>query len=169
MDSLALRPWAADDLALLHRANTAEMTAHLNGPESSAELVARNERYVRLRSSGEARIFVVIENREPLGSIGYWQTIWRGEAALEAGWFVLPESQGRGVASAALALLVADAHEHRGERRLLTAFPQVENGPSNAVCKRAGFDFAGTISARFRGSALTMNEWVLDLSRGVGS
>lgn len=45
---LTLRLWAHDDLPLLHAANTPAMTAHLNGPESDDEILARHERYLRL-------------------------------------------------------------------------------------------------------------------------
>ena len=164
METLTLRRWAAGDLGLLRIANTAEMTAHLNGVEAEQQLVERNERYLRLWRAGEARMFVIEdEHHRSLGSIGCWQADWRGEPALEAGWFVVPEAQGRGVASRALALLVEDAREHRGDRRMLVAFPSVANPGSNGVCRRNGFTLAGTFTEEFRGAELTMNEWVLDL------
>lgn len=163
MESLTLAPWSESDLPLLHRANTPAMTAHLNGPESDQQVVERHERYLRLWSTGEARTFVILEGDLPVGSIAYWAVDWHGQPSFEAGWFVLPEAQGRGIASAALALLIADARAHHGERRMLTALPGVENLSSNGVCRRNGFTLASTFTETFRGADLTVNEWALDL------
>ncbi|MBT2497414.1 GNAT family N-acetyltransferase [Microbacterium sp. ISL-59] len=165
MDSLRLRLWSENDLELLHAANTPAMTAHLNGPETEEQVVERQARYLRLVASGEARMFVIEDAAgASLGSIGFWRMDWRDEPALETGWFVRPEAQGRGVASKALALLIDDARAHRGDRRFLTAFPGVDNPASNGVCRRNGFALVGTKTEEFRGADLSENEWVLDLS-----
>ncbi len=170
MESLRLRLWSAQDIELLHAANTPAMTAHLNGPESEEEIVERHARYLRLLESGEARTFVIEDDDGlALGSIGHWRVDWRDEPALETGWFVLPEAQGRGVASAALALLIDDARAHRDARRFLTAFPGVDNAASNGVCRRNGFALVGTIGEEFRGAELVMNEWALDLTSPPGT
>lgn len=163
MTSLALRLWQPDDLPLLRAANTPEMTAHLNGPETEQQVVDRHARYLRLIDTGEARMFVILSELRAVGSIGHWRTRWREEDAIETGWFVLPEAQGLGVAAAALPLLIDDAVAHAGGRRRLVALPQTENLPSNALCRRAGFHLVGTIDGMFRGAALTMNEWSFDL------
>ncbi|MFJ6427059.1 MULTISPECIES: GNAT family N-acetyltransferase [Microbacterium] len=165
MEDLRLRIWSENDLGLLHAANTPEMTAHINGPESVDQIIERHARYLRLVASGEARMFVIEdEGARALGSIGYWHIEWREEPALETGWFVLPEAQGRGAASAALALLIDDARAHREGRRFLTAFPGVENPASNGVCRRNGFTLAGSFTEEFRGAELTVNEWAFDLA-----
>ncbi|WP_447912873.1 hypothetical protein [Microbacterium phyllosphaerae] len=52
---------------------------------------------------------------------------------------------------------------HRDGRRFLTAFPSVENPGSNGLYRPGGFELVGTIAETFRGTELTMNEWVLDL------
>ncbi|WP_372968518.1 GNAT family N-acetyltransferase [Microbacterium sp.] len=169
METLTLRRWARDDLDLLRAANTPEMTAHLNGVEDEQQIDERNARYLRLWEAGEARMFVIEDGGRRLGSIGFWHTEWRSEPALEAGWFVLPDAQGRGVASRALGLLVDDARAHRDGRRFLTAFPSVTNPGSNGVCRRRGFELVGTVTAQFRGADLTMNEWMLDLEVGRAS
>jgi RimJ/RimL family protein N-acetyltransferase len=164
METLTLKRWSASDLELLRVANSAEMTAHLNGPETEEQLLDRNARYLRLWESGEARMFVIEDgDHRSLGAMGFWATEWRGDPVLEAGWFVVPEAQGRGVGARALALLIEDARQHREGRRLLTAFPSVTNPASNGVCRRAGFEMAGTKSVEFRGAELVLNEWVLDL------
>jgi RimJ/RimL family protein N-acetyltransferase len=164
METITLRPWSADDISLLRLANSGEMTAHLNGPETEEQLAARSARYLRLRATGEARMFVIEDDAtRAVGSIGHWMTEWRGEPALETGWFIVPEAQGRGIASRALRLLIDDARVHRDGRRFLTAFPSVTNAGSNALCRRGGFALVGSITETFRGAELTMNDWVLDL------
>lgn len=163
MSPLTLRLWHDDDLPLLHRANAPEMTAHLNGPETDEQLADRHARYLRLNDAGDARMFVVLADDRVVGSIGHWKTRWRDEDARETGWFVLPEAQGHGVASAALALAIDDARTHSDGRRSLVAFPETTNPASNALCRRAGFQLVGTTTAEFRGAELTMNEWMLEL------
>lgn len=170
MDTLTLRPWSDGDIDLLRAANTAAMTAHLNGPETSRQVDDRHARYLRLTRSGEARMFVIEDAAvgdaaaERVGSIGCWQTEWRGGRAWETGWFVLPAMQGRGIASAALGLLIDDLRARPETQRQLLAFPEVDNGPSNGVCRRNGFQLVGRRVETFRDAELEMNEWVLDLA-----
>lgn len=167
METITLRPWSADDIGLLRLANTAEMTAHQNGSETEEQLAERSARYLRLRETGEARMFVIEDDTtRAVGSIGHWKTEWRDEPALETGWFVVPAAQGRGIASRALRLLIDDARAHRDGRRFLTAFPSVTNPASNALCHRGGFEHVGSFTGMFRGAELTMNEWVFDLESG---
>ncbi|NYI41157.1 GNAT family N-acetyltransferase [Demequina lutea] len=95
--------------------------------------------------------------------MGWWLTTWRDQPVYEAGWGVVPEAQGRGIAKSAVALLITDARSH-GERRLLTAFPSVDNAASNHLCSSAGFKNHGIESFPFRGTTLTVNAWALELS-----
>ncbi|MGV2983644.1 GNAT family N-acetyltransferase [Microbacterium sp. AGC85] len=164
MSDIELRLWSEHDAPLLRRGNTPEMTVHIGGPETDAQLGARHERYLRLLAEGEARPFVIVDGTESVGAICFWKTTWRGVDVFEAGWFIVPESQGRGVGSAALSLVVDDARAFAGGRRLLVAFPDRANGPSNALCRKAGFELAGQRTEEFRGAMLNMNEWVFDLS-----
>lgn len=164
MPSLSLRPWQMTDLPLLHRANTPEMTSHLGGPETEKQLTERHRRYLSYMETGEARMFVMVSDDHAVGSIGYWMTRWREQESLETGWFVVPEAQGRGFAAQALSLMIADARAHAGGRRTLVAFPRVTNRASNALCRGAGFELTGTVLETFRGTQLTLNEWMLDLA-----
>lgn len=163
MTEIRLRQWSENDEGLLRRGNTPEMTVHIGGPETEAQVIARHERYLRFWETNEARCFVVVDGSEPLGAICSWKTTWRDQEVLEAGWFIVPEAQGRGAGSAALLLLIDDAREHAEGIRLLTAFPDEKNAPSNALCRNAGFTLAGTRAGVFRGADLMMNEWVFDL------
>lgn len=166
MGKLTLRPWSDDDLPMLRTANTAAMTAYLNGPESSPQVHQRHARYRGLTDAAQARMLVIDDaGGRALGAIGYWAVEWHGEPAFETGWFVLPEAQGRRVASTALTLMIMIeiVKAHRGDRTHLVAFPGVDNAASNGVCRRSGFELVGSGEEQFRGADLAVNEWALDL------
>ena len=160
---VTLQHWGRDDLPVLERANTPEMTAHLGGPESPDDLLQRHERYLRLGNAGLARMFRIDVDDEPAGGIGWWQVDHEGVPAYETGWNVFPEHQGKGVASAALREVIRRVAAV-GDRTLLIAYPGVANAPSNALCRRAGFEHTGSDTAPWRGGRITFNVWELDLS-----
>lgn len=164
MSDIQLCRWSDKDAGLLRRGNTPEMTMHLGGPETEEDLSARHTRYLRFWETNEARCFVITDGADALGAICCWKTTWRDQEVLEAGWFVVPEAQGRGAGSAAVTLIVEDARTHAEGRRLLTAFPDEANKPSNALCRNAGFTLVGQKAEVFRGATLNMNEWVFDLT-----
>jgi RimJ/RimL family protein N-acetyltransferase len=79
---------------------------------------------------------------EGAGWVGYWHRDWGGHQVFEIGWSGLPSTKGRGLARAATAQVIEIARaEH--EPRFLHAFPSVDNAPSNAICRRLGFQLAG--------------------------
>ncbi|MGM1017202.1 MAG: GNAT family N-acetyltransferase [Actinomycetota bacterium] len=162
MTTVMLRRWADDDRDLLVRGNAADMTEHLGGPESDEEVRVRHENYLRFWREGTARMYAIVVDGESVGAIGWWTTRWREEDVHETGWFVLPHAQGRGVARAAVNLIIDDAREH-GDRRLLTAYPSVDNTASNALCAGCGFERIGQETFPFRGRVLDVNVWVLRL------
>ncbi|MFF2487358.1 GNAT family N-acetyltransferase [Microbacterium sp. NPDC058062] len=160
---VTLAPWAAGDLPLLERANTPEMMAHLGGPETPEQLVERQERYMNLMRTGEAAMYRIELDGTPVGGIGYWQVDHDGEPAWEAGWNVFSEWQGRGLAHAALGLVVREVAD-RHDRSLLVAYPGVDNPASNALCRAAGFEHRGSRTEPWHGRELSFNVWVLDMS-----
>ena len=161
--TVTLAPWGSGDLPLLERANTPEMTAHLGGPETPAQLDERHARYLRLTATGEAVMFRIERDGTPVGGIGYWQVEHDGAPAWETGWNVLPEWQGQGIAREALRQVIRAVAE-RGDRDLLVAYPGVGNPASNALCRAAGFEHRGSRTEPWRGGELTFNIWVLDMS-----
>jgi len=159
--AVRLRRWTDADLALLHAINTPEMTEFLVASETDAQLSRRHERYLRGWDVGLPHMFAVVDGPgRPLGSIGWWESAWEGGDCYELGWSVLPEVQGRGVATRAVRLAVEDIGRH-GDGRDLMACPSVDNEASNALCRTAGFSLAGVIEEEFRGERLTLNVWVL--------
>jgi RimJ/RimL family protein N-acetyltransferase len=156
-----LEPWTDADLPLLRAKNTPEMRRYLGGPEPEDKLLARHRRYVE---GTEMLRVVLVPGGEVVGSTGYWEKDWQGEPIYETGWAVLPEYQGRGIAPAAVRAVVVRAAAE-GTRRYLHAFPSVENAPSNAVCRKVGFELLGECEFEYPpGQLMHCNDWRLDLS-----
>jgi RimJ/RimL family protein N-acetyltransferase len=160
-ERVAIEPWTHDDLQLLRASNTPQMTAYLGGPESEEKLLDRHRRYLE---GHEMFRIVLLPERAVVGSTGYWEKSWRGEDVYETGWAVLPEYQGRGIAVAAVRAVAARAAAD-GDRRHLHAYPSVENGPSNAVCRKVGFELLGEHDFEYPpGHLVRCNDWRLDLN-----
>jgi RimJ/RimL family protein N-acetyltransferase len=161
-DEVTLRPWSGDDLPLLVRLlGDPGMTEHLGGPESPEKLRQRHERYTALHGSGRGQMFVIEvgPGGEPAGSIGYWEKEWQGETVWETGWSIVPEFQGRGIATRAALLAVAAARAE-GTHRSIHAFPSVDNPASNAVCRKAGFILRGAFDFAYPpGDTIRCNDW----------
>jgi RimJ/RimL family protein N-acetyltransferase len=162
---VALRPWSARDGELLQRLlGTPEMMRHLGGPESPEAIRTRHERYLVADPEKHGLFAVTVgPDAEAVGWVGYWESEWCGESVWECGWSVLPEAQGRGVGTAAAALLVADARR-RGTHRWLHAVSSVDNAASNALCRTLGFELLGEAELDYPGGhVLRSNDWRLDL------
>ena len=165
-DQIRLEPWAPDDLPLLERTmGDAEMTVHLGGPEDATKLADRQTKYEGLASSGKGRMFKIVDatTDERLGSVGYWNKAWNDMIVYETGWLVVPEAQGRGIATIATAQAMTRAKED-GKHRYVHAFPSVDNLASNAICRKLGFEFLGEHDFEFPpGHWMRCNDWRLDL------
>ena len=169
-----LVPWAEDDFALLVRLNAPEMTEHLGGPETEEQVVLRHQRYVAAARTGifrdfdsayRAFVFKAVLGPEGVGvgSIGFWDREWRGQQVYEMGWGVVPEVQGRGIASVAVGQAVEVARE-TGRRPAVHAFPSVDNGPSNGICRKVGFTLLGEKRIEYpKGHWMQCNDWRLSL------
>lgn len=168
--TVTLEAWSDADLALLWRSNTPEMTSFLGGPESDEKVLDRHSRYLRYWAEDPqtAWTFHVLVDDEVVGSVGYWrrEPDDPGNDELEIGWAVVSTAQGRGIASAAVSAAIADARA-RGHRGKLHATPSIENGPSNGVCRRAGFTLVTQIDIEYPpGHPMAANDWVFDLGQG---
>ena len=164
---IELLPWSDGDLWAVDRfLSDPKMMQHLGGPQGREQVVNQHKRYLETAASGTGQMFKIVLSpaTEAIGSIGYWVRTWREEAVYETGWMILPEYQGRGHASAALTLLVERLRREH-VHRFLHAFPAVTNGPSNALCRRAGFTNLGECEFEYPpGHPLRCNDWRLDLS-----
>jgi RimJ/RimL family protein N-acetyltransferase len=141
------------------------MTQHLGGPETAEQIVKRHERFVRHMEQGTgAWIYKVMRGAEAVGSVVFWERVWRDEPVYEMGWSILPEYQGQGIGTEAVRLAVGRARKLH-DRRCVHAFPSVDNAPSNAICRKAGFTLIGPCEFEYpKGHVMTVNDWRLDLT-----
>jgi RimJ/RimL family protein N-acetyltransferase len=157
---IRLRPYGDGDLAQLQANNAPEMT-RFTDHETDEKVLERHRRYIDGWQTGKASMFVIEMAGAPIGagSLGYWPTEHDGHPTWEAGWGVLPEFQGRGIAVEALRLLLEHAREHGVTE--VYAFPRVDHPASNAVCRKAGFSLNGEIEFEYpKGTWIASNEWV---------
>jgi len=141
-----------------------EVMKELGGPADPADLDRVHRMRVETVARGEWYFVIVPEPSDPpAGAIGIWESTVSGLALHEVGWMVLPEFQGRGIATEALALLIDRARSDPGYDRI-HAFPGATNTPSNALCRRAGFDMTEGMEVKFRDRPLRVNHWELDVS-----
>jgi len=161
--NVRLVPWTEDDFALLVRLNAPEMTEHLGGPETREQLERRHMRYIAVADSDSSHILRVMLEPEgvSVGGVNFWDREWNGEEVYEMGWGVLPEFQGRGIASASVAQAVELARATK-RRAAVHAFPSVENAPSNGICRKVGFTLLGEVRFEYpKGHWMQCNDWVI--------
>jgi RimJ/RimL family protein N-acetyltransferase len=141
------------------------MMAELGGPLPREGIAAKVARDVQQAATDTAWIKMIIPDESApgvvAGSVALWSHEDSGTAMSEIGWMVLPEFQRRGIAKTAVRMLLALAREQ--ERwGLVHAFPAITNVPSNAVCRSAGFRFAGEQQTAFAGRMFRTNHWVIN-------
>ena len=156
---MELRAYGEGDFWLTEALETdPEVMSALGGPIDRARLLE-----VHRRRLADAWWFkIVAEPGGPaVGTIGVWETGHRGQSLHETGWMVLPAHQGRGIASAALTLLIERVNAEPRFRRI-HAFPPVTNTPSNALCRRFGFVLVGPVDFVYAGRTLHCNHWSLE-------
>lgn len=163
-DVVRLEPWGKGDLHILEKAlGDPVMTRYIGGPETPEKLTERQARYEK-PDSRQYKI-VDVASGDGIGWVGYWERTWTGMQVYEVGWSVLPGHQGRGIATMATARLVEKARAERGPR-FLHAYPSVENGPSNAICRKLGFELMEKHELEYppgSGNVMRCNDWRLDL------
>jgi len=164
--SVSIRPYAEEDKCVLEKTlGDPTQMVYLNGPESPEKLLKRHKKYVAMSAdqcAGCVYTITIGPENAPVGNVGYWETEWDGLKGWETGWFVLPEFHGKGIATAAMKMLVTIVAKL--ERRYLFAFPSVNNGPSNAICRKLGFVLIKEVDTEYpKGSPLRVNVWRLDL------
>lgn len=163
-EGVTLEPWGSGDLPLLERLmGDPHMTQYLGGPENSEKLRERQARYEHLKPGDRMFKIVDIASGNGVGSVGFWEKEWRNEQVYEMGWMVAPEFQGRGIAVTATAQAIELAKDE-ARHRFMHAFPNVDNAPSNALCRKLGFELLEALEFEFpKGHFMTCNDWRLEL------
>jgi RimJ/RimL family protein N-acetyltransferase len=141
------------------------MTEYLHGPESAEKLEDRQRRRVAAAQSDTVYVWkiVLLPDGVGVGNVEFWDREWRGGPVYEMGWGVLPEFQGRGIASAAVSQAVELARATK-RRSAIHAFPSTDNGPSNGICRKVGFELLGEVQFEYpKGHWAMSNDWRLAL------
>ncbi len=168
VNELSIRPYAEGDMWVLEKTlGDPTQMVHLNGPESSEKLQNRHKLFLSMSADHHAGCMYTITigpEKAPVGNVGYWEAEQDGQKGWETGWFVLPEFQGKGIATAAIRML-ADQVANL-DRRFLFAYPSVNNAPSNAICRKLGFVLIREVDSEYPPESerhLRVNIWRLDL------
>lgn len=160
-DDLQLRPWTPEDHDLLYAINSDPVQmAQVGGAETAEKIADRNAKYAL-----DPNQLVIRVDGEPAGWVGIWEREWNGERVWEIGWSVLRAFQGRGVAKRATLGAIERARSVSPPGpRVIHAFPNVDNAPSNGVCRATGFTLLGETSFEYPpGHFDTVNDWRLEL------
>lgn len=162
--NIHLEPWSEEDLPLLQALlGDPDMMRDLGGPETPEQIRQRHQRYLKLPETDHMFKIMATDESKAVGSIGYWEKTWRDQQVYEMGWQVLPEFQGRGIATQAGELVIAQA---RAERRyqFVHAFPSVHNAASNTICRKLGFSLIELCDFEYPpGNPMRCNDWRLIL------
>lgn len=162
---MRLVPITAEDEDLAVRLECdPEMMRHIGGPRPEAEVRAAHKRRLELIEKGAAHMYKVLADKsgEVLGTIGIWKIDWEGPQAYEMGWFVLPEHQGKGVATEAARLILSQARSDP-EIRTIHAYPAVTNTTSNAIARKIGMTNQGEFDNEGFAGILRCNNWRIEL------
>jgi RimJ/RimL family protein N-acetyltransferase len=157
-----LVPYGERDIWLTRALETDErVMGELGGPWPAEAIDGIHRRRMDSIARGTWWFTIVPEpGTDPVGMIGIFGSVFGGRAIGEAGWSVLPEHQGHGYASSALRLLL-DRARSDGRWGAIHAFPGVANAPSNALCRKFGFELVGDTSVDYGGRSLRCNHWIL--------
>jgi RimJ/RimL family protein N-acetyltransferase len=164
-ERITLRPWSDEDLSLLEKLmSDPRVMEHLGGPESHDQILDRHQRYLHLPETNHMYVIVLEDSR--VGNVGYWETTEGDQTVYEMGWMVLPEYQGRGLATRASQLVIDQARaNHR--HRFMHAFPGADNPASNAICRKLNFSLIESREIEYpKGHMMQANNWRLDLFEG---
>jgi RimJ/RimL family protein N-acetyltransferase len=159
-DDLQLRPWAPGDHDLLHALNSDPVQmAQVGGAETAEKIADRNAKYAR-----DPHQQAILVDGEPAGWVGIWERDWDGARVWEIGWSVLRAFQGRGVAKRATLAAIERARAIEDGPRAIHAFPNVDNAPSNGVCRATGFTLLGETQFEYPpGHFDQVNDWRIEL------
>jgi hypothetical protein len=64
--------------------------------------------------------------------------------------------------------LLIEVMRRDGSRSAVHAFPSSDNGPSNAICRKLGFELLSAVDFEYppdSGQVMRCNDWHLDLGR----
>lgn len=159
---MELVPYTDGDMWLTEALETdPRVMAELGGPWPLEKIPEIHRRRLGYLAKGSWYLKIVPEpGARPIGAVMVWDSEVNGEPVGEMGWMILPEHQGRGYASEAVRL-VLERIRAEGRWGDVHAFPGVTNAPSNAICRKSGFELLGQTEVDYGSRTLRCNHWVL--------
>ena len=158
---IAIEKYSEKDSTLLKKLlGDPIMMEHLGGPEKEDKIEERHLKYLNLSGC-----YTILYGHEKIaaGWIGYWAREWNNETIWETGWNVLPQFQRKGIATLATKMVLEKIKEEK-DYRDIHAFPAIDNPPSNAICRKAGFTLVGEVEIEYpKGNLMKCNDWKYEL------
>lgn len=158
--SLAMAP----DLLRAVQKNSEHIGFYLQWVDTTNDLeseIAFLKMKLKEEADGTSALFFILDGQQIIGSVDLLNINLHHETA-EIGYWLDADYTGRGIMTRAVQTLCSLAFE---ELKLhhLTIIADVENGPSNAVARNAGFTLVGTDRESFilRGTYRDINRWSL--------
>ncbi len=162
---MRLRNVRADDVdAYIRMRCDPVMMVNLGGPQSTDDMERKAARDAAEAEADREWILMILPDDDDTttvaGTVALWSDTRDAESFSEIGWMVLPEFQGRGLARAAVQLVISRARAD-GRWGNVHAFPSIENDASNAICRSCGFALLGIEDTEFAGHTFRTNHWML--------
>jgi RimJ/RimL family protein N-acetyltransferase len=163
--AMKLEMMTGEDVELRVRQQTdPQMMAELGGPRPREDIERAHAKSLTMAAAGRCWPLKIVPHgaTAPAGVVDVFESSHGDETFYEIGWMILPEFQGRGIASQAVREVLEKA---RTERKFgqIHAFPAVTNGPSNKLCEKNSFTNLGERAFEFAGRILRCNHWRIDL------
>jgi RimJ/RimL family protein N-acetyltransferase len=160
---MELRDISMEDLPLYESLLTdPRIMSELGGPLPRDGLDRKLQGIVDEVQAGKTWFFVIVEEGARAGTVCVWKHEWEEQTINEIGWMVAMDFQGRGLATEAVRS-VLDRARTGGRWDAVHAFPGVSNGPSNAICRKAGFSRIQEVDIDYAGRTLRCNHWRVDV------
>jgi ribosomal-protein-alanine N-acetyltransferase len=142
-ERLILRNIESSDAALIHKLRSDETVNAFVGRDNSSTLEKAKEFIIRIQNlvAKNESIYWIIrlkENNDLIGSICLWNFDPENEA-VEIGYEMLPEFQGKGIMSEAIKEVIHYAFSGI-KAKVITAFPSSDNINSVAILKKMNFE-----------------------------
>jgi RimJ/RimL family protein N-acetyltransferase len=140
------------------------MMSELGGTNTADQIARAHAGALKMAAAGTCWYFKVVPEGtdRAVGYIGIWESLWQGATIYEMGWMILPEFQGKGLATAAGKELIAKARAER-KFKAVHAFPGKANIASNKICEKLGFSKLEECDVDYQGRTLRCNDWCIEV------